>query len=183
MTKTQIGGVEIKRTYRPMRIICDVISLVLLIIIVKIGLDLTFTAKFLGWTGLIVPLMFPAVAIALCVMYVKLSFRSMKFGRFKIIKQNAQKIYDWWTFTLSLVKIPLMIALFNSELIYRDWAGTGESVEINIPVIVDVLFAAVIIWFSIRRMKKLCEVKKETQKTDSAVKVKVKIADDEDKRS
>lgn len=177
MIKTQIGGVEIKRTYRPARIICDVITFVLLIIIGKIGLDLTFTAKFLGWTGLLVPLAFPAAGIALCVAYIKLSFRGMRFGRLKITNQNAQKIYEWWTFSMSLVKIPLMLALFNGEFIYRDWAGTGQPIGINIPIIIDVLFAALIVWFSIRRMKALCEVKKPV-KNDSAVKVKVKIADD-----
>ena len=180
MTKTQIGNVEIKRTYRPVRIVCDVITLVLLIIIGKIGFDLTFTAKFLGWTGLLAPLAFPAVGIALCVIYIKLSFRSMKFGRLKITKQNAQKVYDWWTFTMSLVKIPLLLALFNGEFIYRDWAGTGES-SINITIFIDVLFAAIIIWFAVRRMKAICEVK-QPEKTDSAVKVKVKIADDDENK-
>ena len=182
MTKTQIGGIEIKRTYRPSRIICDVITLVMIIMITKLGIDLAhYTAKFLGVMGLLVPLAFPAVGIVLCVVYVSLSFRGMKFGRLKIPKQNAQKIYDWWTFSMALIKIPLIMALFEGIYIFREWAALGESSISIIPLILYVLIAAVVTWFAVRRTGRLCEVKKPV-KDDSAVKVKVKVADDEEKK-
>lgn len=179
MVKTQIGGVETERTYRPARIVCDVVSLVLFVVIAKLGTGLTETSKFLETTGLIVPLMFPAAAIALCAAYIWLSFHGARFKRLKITEQNAQTVYDWYTFTMSLVKIPLMIALLNGEFIYRDWAAFGTLV-IGAPIIIDVLLAALIIWFAAHRIKALCEMK-QPEKTDSAVKVKVKVVDDETK--
>lgn len=181
MTNTQIGGFEVTRTHRPARMICDVITLVMIIIIIKLGIDLAYyTAKFLGAMGLIVPLSFPAAGIALCAVYIKLSLSGLKFGRLKITKQNAQKIYDWWTFSMALIKIPLLMAMFEGIYIFREWAAVGKSTISVIPLILYVLTAAAITWFSVRRMRRLCEVKKPV-KNDSAVKVKAKIADDENK--
>lgn len=184
MAKTQIGGIEIKRTYRPSRIICDVISLVMIVMITKLGINMAYyTAKFLGVMGLLVPLAFPAAGIALCVAYVKLSFRGMKFGRLKIPKQNAQKIYNWWTFSMALIKIPLLMAMFEGIYIFREWAALGESKVSIIPLILYVLIAAAVIWFSVRRTGKLCEVKKEPKKSNPSVKVKVKVVDDDNKEN
>lgn len=181
MAKTQIGGVEIKRTYRPARIICDVITLVMIAVIAKLGIDIAhYTSKFLGAMGLIVPLSFPVTGILLCVVYIRLSFSGLKFGRLKISKQNAQRIYDWWTFSMALIKIPLLMAMLEGVFIYREWAAAGESTASKIPLILYVMIAAAVTWFSVRRTKFLAGVKEE-KKNDPAVKVKVRVADDEDK--
>lgn len=180
MNKTQIDGIEIKRTYRPARIICDVISLVMIVMLTKLGFDLAYyTSKFLGAMGLIGPLSFPAFGIVLCAAYIMLSFRGKKFGRLKITGQNAQKIYDWWTFSMSLIKIPLLMAMFEGIYIFREWAATGESTISVIPMILYAAVAAAVTWFAVRRTKFLAEVK-EPQKNNSAVKVKVKVVDEDD---
>ena len=177
--KAFIGGIETKRTYRPSRIICDVITLVMIIMLTKLGFDLAhYTGKFLGALGMLVPLGLPAAGFALCAAYAVLSFRGMKFGRLKITKQNAQNVYNWWTFSMALIKIPMLMAMFEGIYIFREWAAVGESTISIIPLILYVLIAAAVTWFSVRRTKFLAAVK-EQKKNDSAVKVKVKIADDE----
>lgn len=175
--ETMLGGVEVKRTYRPARIICDVISLAGVIVIVKIANGLFVTGKFLGWVGTGFPLLFILAAVGICVAYVLCCFTGGKFEKYTITKKNAQSVYDWWTFLLSLVKIPLLLALLNGEFMFRNWAAVGKAGSV-IPLVLDALIAAVILRLMKHRITSLTKVKKENS-DDSAVKVKAKLADEE----
>lgn len=179
MKNTKIGNIEIKRTYRPTRIICDIVSLAMLVVITINTLDLMKFAKFAAGVG-ILPLLFLLIGLGMCAAYVFLTFKSLNFKRYKITKQNAQKVYDWWAFSLSLVKVPLMLALFDAEYMYLDWAEDGE-LAFSVWGLLFLMLAVIIIRLSAHRIKALTAVKK-IKKDDSAVKVRAKLADDDDDR-
>lgn len=177
---TKLGGVEIKRTYRPTRIVCDIISLALLVVIIKITIDLMKLSRFVAGIG-ILPLLFPIAGFGMCAAYVFLTFKSLKFNKYKITKQNAQRVYDWWAFSLSLVKVPLLLALFEGEYMYRVWAYDIANSRFSIWVLLYPLLAVIIMRLSAHRIKALTAVKK-TEKDSSAVKVKAKLADDKQEK-
>lgn len=175
----KIGNCEIKRTYRPARIICDVVSFAALMVVIAIAVNLFAEIRFfLGDLVRASILLFPAVGVGLCAAYVILTFRSLGFKRYKITKQNAQDVYDWWAFSLALVKIPLLLALLEGEFMFRSWAYTGER-SFSIWIVLYVLLAFIIIRLAAHRIKALTAVKK-VENDNSAVKVKVRVDDDND---
>lgn len=173
----KIGNVEIRRTYRPARIVCDVVTLAALVVVTKNAADLLMQTKnFLGFVGAL-PLLFPAAGIGMCAAYIILTFKSLKFKRYKITKQNAQNVYDWWAFSLSLVKVPLLLAMFEGEYQFLYWAVTGKS-RFGIALLLYILLAVIIIRLMIHRIRSLTVVKK-VQKDESTVKVKARTADED----
>lgn len=177
----KIGNVEIKRTYRPARIVCDVISLALVVVIVILAINqIVTTYRFLWGKGIVLSLLFPLAGVGMCVVYTVLVLKGAKFKRYNITKQNAQSVYDWWAFALALVKLPLLMALIEGEFIYSEWAAEGHA-GFSLIIVLYLLLAVIIIRLMLHRIKTLTAVKK-AESGDSAVKVKVKIADDDDKR-
>ena len=176
MKNTKIGNIEIKRTYRPTRIVCDVVSLAMLVVIIINTLDLMKFAKIAAGIG-ILPLLFPLAGFGMCAAYIRLTFRSLKFGKYKITKQNAQSVYDWWAFSLSLIKVPLLFALFDGEYMYLGWAESGQM-SFSFLILAYLLIAIIIIRLMSHRFKALTAVKK-TENDKGAVKVKAKVVDDE----
>ena len=174
---TKIGGVEIKRTYRPTRIVCDVVTLTLLIVLIKITIDLMKYSSFVEGVG-ILPLLFPIVGFGMCAAYVLLTFRSLKFGKYKITKQNAQRVYDWWAFSLSLVKVPLLFAMSEGEYMYYVWVSDIRNSSFSIWILLYLLLAVIIMRLSAHRIKALTAVKKSA-KDNNAVKVRARLADDD----
>lgn len=179
IAKTKIGGIEIKRTYRPTRIVCDVVSLAMLVVIIINTLDLMRFSRFAAGIG-ILPLLFPLAGFGMCAAYIILTFRSLKFGKYKITKQNAQSVYDWWTFSLSLVKVPLLFALFDGEYMYLGWAEHGRT-KFSFLIFVYLVLALIIIRLTRHRLKSLTAVKKSA-KDNSAVKVRAKVIDDKQEK-
>lgn len=175
----KIGDIEIKRTYRPTRIVCDVVSLAALVVIVKNACDLLVTRKFLGFVG-VLPLLFPAIGIGLCAAYALLTFRSRKFRRYKITKINAQSVYERWAFSLALAKVPLLIALFEGEYMFLYWAATGRS-KFSVMILVYVLLSVIIIRLMMHRIRSLTALRKVQKDDDKVVKVRAKVDDDDDR--
>lgn len=177
----KIGNVEIKRTYRPTRIICDVVSLAALVVVTVVAGDLfSKIIYFLGFLGRLSILLFPAVGIGLCVLYVIFTFKSLKFKRYKITKQNAQKVYDWWAFSLALAKIPLLLALIEGEFMFRSWAYSGKM-TFSVWILLYVILTLIIMRLADHRIKSMTAVKVQ-ESGGSAVKVKVKVVDDDDNK-
>lgn len=178
--KTKIGNIEIKRTYRPTRIVCDVVTLALLIVLIKITVDLMKYSSFVEGVG-ILPLLFPFAGFAMCGAYVFLTFKSLKLKRYKITPQNAQPVYDWWAFSLSLVKVPLLFAMSEGEYMYYVWASDIRNSSFSIWILVYLLLAVIILRLMSHRFKALTAVKK-TAKNEDAVKVRAKLADDKQEK-
>ena len=181
MKKTKIGGVEIKRTYRPTRIVCDIVSVPLLAMLVKITADLMVYSNIVVGVGKL-PLLFPLAGFGMCAAYVFLTFKSLKFGKYKITKQNAQSVYDWWAFSLSLVKLPLLFALFEGEYMYLVWVTDIRSSSFNIRILLYPLIAVIILRLSAHRIKALTAVRKSSKNEDT-VKVKARLADDKQEKN
>ena len=175
MHKTKINDIEIKRTYRPTRIVCDIVSLAMLVVIVVNTLDLMRFSTFAAGIG-ILPWLFPLAGFGMCAAYVFLTFKSLKFGKYKITKQNAQSVYEWWAFSLSLVKVPLLFALFEGEYMYLSWAEHGKT-SFSFLIFAYLLLALIIIRLMSHRFKALTAEKK-TAKDNSTVKVKARLAED-----
>ena len=180
MQKTKINNIEIKRTYRPTRIVCDVVSLAMLVVIIINTLDLMKFSKIAAGIG-ILPLLFPLAGFGMCAVYILLTFRSLKFGKYKITKQNAQSVYDWWAFSLSLIKVPLLFALFDGEYMYLGWAESGKM-SFSFLIFAYLLIALIIIRLMSHRFKALTAVKKSSNNEDT-VKVKAKLADDKQEKN
>lgn len=176
----KIGNVQVKRTYRPARVICDIASLAAVVVIITMSSGLFGVYKFLGFLGA-PSFLIPAAAVGICAAYVILTFKSLKFKRYKITANNAQNVYNWWAFALSLVKLPLLLALFEWMLIYAEWAATGEK-KFSFVILLYVLLAVIIIRLLLHRIATLTKEEKNTADS-SVVKVKAKIADpaDDDK--
>lgn len=180
INKMKIGGVEVKRRFTPARIVCDAVSLAAALVIVVIGVQhIAMVSSYAAPLGLAVLLVFPVCAVGICAAYLKLTLKSREFKRYKITKQNAQSVYDWWAFSLSLAKVPLLLALFNTEFIFRDLTNFKPADLFNIPIILEILLTVIIMRLARHRLVRLTEVKKVAE-NDSEVKVKVRVADDDE---
>ncbi|MDE7230992.1 MAG: hypothetical protein K2N56_10980 [Oscillospiraceae bacterium] len=175
----KIANIEVKRRFRPARIVCDAFSLVMTVVVVVIAAQ-HFSQVFRILTGLgfLVVLLPPSCAVAICVAYLKLTLKDRKFKRYKITTENAQSVYDQWAFSLSLAKIPLLVAVFNVEFAFKDLTNVEPINLLSVPNILDVLLAVIIIRLMTHRIRALTAVKK-ARKDDSAIKIKAKIADDD----
>ena len=181
MKKTKIGGVEIKHTYRPTRIVCDAVTVALLAVLIKITLDLMKYSNIVEGVGKL-PWLFPLAGFGMCAAYVFLTFKSLNFKRYKITPENAQPVYDWWAFSLSLVKVPLLFAMSEAEYMYLVWVSDIRNSSFSVWILVYLLLALIILRLSAHRIKSLTAVKK-VEKDENAVRVKAKIADDNNREN
>lgn len=171
-----IGKIPIKHTYRPAQIICDVLSLAALVIITKNAFDTLFqTRAFLAYVSYI-SLLFPAAGAAMCAAYLVLTCKSLKFGKYKVTRQNAQGFYNWWAFSLALIKLPLFMILFELEYSFTVWAVTG-SAPISVMTVLYALLAVILIRLTVHRLAALTEVKRERNDDSTAIRIKTKVAD------
>lgn len=171
-----IGKITIKHTYRPAQIICDVLTLAGLVIIVKNAVDtLAQTRLFLGYVSL-VSLVFPAAAIGMCAAYLILTCKSLKFGKYKITKQNAQNVYNWWAFSLALIKLPVFMALFEGEYMFHVLAMTGKM-PFSMLMLLYLLLTVIIIRLTAHRITDLTVVRHEKNDDSAAIKIKAKVVD------
>lgn len=177
--KMTIGGVEVKRRFRPARIVCDVISLAAaLVIVVTSFRHIGQVYQIVTPPGLILLFVFPVCAVGICAAYLTLTLKSRGFKRYRITKQNAQSVYDWWAFSLSLAKIPLLFAVFNAEFVFKDLTEVNPLNLFSVSNILNVLLVIIIMRFSRHRLIKLTEAE-EVRNDDPEIKIKVKIADED----
>lgn len=170
-----LGKIPIKHTYRPAQIICDVLSLAALVIITKNAFDtLVQTRGFLAYVSYI-SLLFPLFGIGMCAAYLILTFKSLKFGKYKVTRQNAQSVYNWWAFSLALIKLPIFMVLFELEYAFAVWAMNGVA-PFSMVILLYILLAVILIRLTVHRLAALTAVKRE-KKDDTAIKVKAKVAD------
>lgn len=137
----KIGKYPVKHTYRVPRIIADVLSLGLVVLIVSATISFfgsyeEFYAMFdtsnqtametllkndpnyewkqyLAW-------IFPALALVVLIVYIVLVLKSHKLARYDVNKRNAQKCYDAYAFGASLCKIPALMIVFDMMCVAQD---------------------------------------------------------------
>ena len=171
-----LGKIPIKHTYRPAQIICDVLTLAGLVIIAKKAFDtLAQTRGFLGYVSLF-SLLFPAAGIGMCIAYLILTFKSLRFGKYNVTRQNAQNVYNWWAFSLALIKLPIIMVLFEMEYSFSVWSMTGRA-PFGVMILLYVLLAVILIRLTAHRLAALTAVKREQKDDHAAIKIKARVVE------
>lgn len=173
----KLGKITVRRSYKPSRIICDVISLAGTAVI------LYLTEHFINGENIVrenIPaaLVFPALAIAILAVYAVLTLKNHAFRGYEITKNNAQKIYDWYAFSVSLVKLPALLIVFESMLTFQE-ITLGIAVNLlNLRLLLYAVMIAVIIRMAVHRMKTLA--KKDI--VSDAARVRAVVVDENDEK-
>ena len=198
----KVGKYPVKHTYKIPRLIADVISLGLVVLIVsatvtffgdyeaqldilRIGQDNVETIvqnhdpsiAWRQWTALI----FPALAVITLVLYLILTLRNHSFKRFNITKRNAQQCYDGFAFCVSLCKLPVLIIIFDIMCIAQDkllpFPKYGFS-WFSWSIILYGLIIAIIIRFTLHRLNSITAVTEAPRSDVIKVKAVTKAKDD-----
>lgn len=195
----KIGKFPVKRTYKPARIISDALSLVVAYVIVSSTIHFFPTYKATvneilseAWLAGDMRLfykyeeslayrqysawIFPALVAAVFAAYLILTLKSRKLARYNITKQNAQSVYDWYAFAVSLCKLPILLALLDAMYITHQRLMFNYVSVFSVQMILYVVLVVIIIRLSVHRIKAL--TKPAPKKVESGG-VKAKIVDEE----
>lgn len=173
----KLGKITVRRSYKPSRIICDVISLAGTAVI------LYLTGHFINGENIVrecIPaaLVFPALAIGIIAVYAVLTLKNHPFKKYDITKKNAQEIYDWYAFSVSLVKLPALLIVFESMLTFQE-ISLGIAVNLlNLRLLLYAVLIAVIIRMAVHRVKTLA--RKEA--ASDATRVRAVAVDENDEK-
>lgn len=190
----KIGKYPVKFSYKIPRLIADVFTLGLSVLIasatlsffsdyeaqldlMRIGQDNVETIiqnydPSIAWRKWIA-LVFPVLALAVIAAYLVLTIKSHSFKNWEVTKRNAQACYDEYAFGVSLCKIPVLIIIFDLMCVAHDkllpFPKYGFS-WFSWSIILYALIIAIIIRYTVHRITGIT-AKKESTHTD-AVRVK-----------
>ena len=173
----KLGKITVCRSYKPSRIICDVISLA------ETAVILYLTGHFINGENIVrenisAALVFPALAIGILAVYAVLTLKNHPFKKYDITKKNAQEIYDWYAFSVSLVKLPALLIVFESMLTFQE-ITLGIAVNLlNLRLLLYAVLIAVIIRMAVHRVKMLA--RKEA--ASDATRVRAVAVDENDEK-
>lgn len=194
----KIGKYPVKPSFRVSRVVSDVISLGIAVLIFSatasfirmyrmmlrnIGAEgvAAIESEYMSsisW-GYWLALIFPALVLGVFAAYLILTLTSRKFSGYAVTKRNAQDVYDWYAFCVSVCKIPIFMGLFDIMYIFHG-RMLGDKVSLfSIQVLLDILITAIIIRFTVHRIRRLTEAGDARDAGDPIV--KVRIADKDDK--
>lgn len=198
----KIGKFPVKRTYKPARIISDALSLLIAYVIVSSTIHFFPTYKSTvnkvlseAWLAGDMRLfykyeeslayrqysawIFPALAAAVFAAYLILTLTSRKLAKYNITKQNAQAVYDWYAFAVSLCKLPILLALLDAMYIVHQRLMFNNVSVFSVQMILYVVLVVIIIRLSVHRIKAMTKpaAKKEE---NGGVKAKIVEKDDND---
>ncbi|MDE6733313.1 MAG: hypothetical protein K2J77_10605 [Oscillospiraceae bacterium] len=194
----KIGKFPVKRTYKLARIISDALSLVVAYVIVSSTIHFFPTYKITvneilneAWLAGDMRLfykyeeslayrqytawIFPALVIAVFAAYLILTLTSRKLAKYNITKQNAQAVYDWYAFAVSLCKLPILLALLDAMYIVHQRLMFNKVSVFSVQMILYVVLVVIIIRLSVHRIKAMT---KPAAKKEESGGVKAKIVDD-----
>jgi len=189
----KIGKYPVKHTYKVARIISDVLSLGLVVLIVSA--TFAFLESYKHFYSLIdinneaalealrqnnpdyewqqwLSLIFPVLAVAVLAVYIVLVLKSHKLSRYDVNKRNAQKCYDAYAFGASLCKIPALLIVFDIMCIVQDkllMSAYGFS-WFSWLTLLSVLMIAIIVRYTMHRLAHITA--KPAAVSSDAVKVK-----------
>ncbi len=174
----KIGKITVRRSYKPSRIICDVISLAGAAVIVYMTERFINGTQGLSGERAALAAIFPVLALGVLAAYAVLTLKSHAFKRYNITKKNAQDIYDWYAFSVSLIKLPLLLIIFESMLTFQE-ISLGIAVNLlNFRFILYIFLTAIIIRLAIHRVKTLSHEEKSTD----VVHVRAAVVDENEER-
>ena len=195
----KIGKYPVKPSFRIARLVSDILSLGIAVLIVsvtinfikqyrmmlqKIGAD-SVTAieneymSSISW-GYWLALIFPALVVGVFAAYLILTLTSRKLAKFNITKRTAQDVYDWYAFCVSVCKIPVLMGIFDIMYIFHQRILGDNIPFFSLQVLLDIVIVAIIIRFTVHRIRKITETKESAQSADDSV-VKVRVIDKDDK--
>lgn len=196
----KIGKYPVKPSFRVSRVVSDILSLGIAVVIVsatvnfiiqyqmmlkKIGSDGVSTIESeyistISW-GYWLSLIFPALAVGVFAAYLILTLAgTRRFAKYNVTKRNAQEVYNWYAFCVSLCKIPALMGIFDIMYIFQQ-RMLGDNVSLfSLQVLLDIVMIALIIRFTIHRIRKITETKDNVQSADSSI-VKVRVIDKDEK--
>ena len=173
----KLGKITVRRSYKPSRIICDIISLAGAAVIVYMTERFINSGEQICGERAAVSVFFPALALGVLAVYAVLVLKSHAFKRYKITKKNAQEIYDWYAFSVSLIKLPLLLIIFESMLTFQE-ISLGIAVNLlNFRFILYVFLIAIIIRMAVHRVKTLSH----EEKTADVVHVRAVVEENEER--
>lgn len=191
----KINGFPIRHSYKPARIISDILSIGLAVFIVistvnffplykqtinKLGSEdwslvyeyrysLTYRQNF-AW-------IFPVLAGAVFVIYLILVLKNHRFEKYRITKNTAQSVYDWYAFAVSLCKLPLLLLIFDYMIIAHQRIMLNYVSYFSLSAVLYVFVIVIIIRLSIHRIRSITEVKHADAVPENDG-VKAKLAED-----
>ncbi len=192
----KIGKIPVKHTYKPARIISDVLSAIIAAVILIATLnffplykrtvnqlgnaDFQFVRKYGYWLiyRQYIAWIFPALVVGIFTAYVILVLKNHKFSRFKITKENAQDVYDWYAFAVSLCKLPLLMCVFEVMYSAHQILLFNKASLFSLQLLLYAVLFVIIIRMSVHRINALIKMK-APQKSEDSGGVKAKIADDD----
>lgn len=181
----KIAGYKVEFRYKPARIISDVLSLGLWVFAVVS--TVVFVERFpelknpifrADFTKLWA---FPVLMAVLFAAYLALVHTSHSFSKYSVTEANAQSVYEWYAFTVSLCKLPLLILIADLMTTFQTRLSGGEVSWFSMNYIMYILLAVIIIRFSMHRIKSLTKPACIPQQADSKIKVRVRTLDNDDK--
>lgn len=199
----KIGKYPVKHSYKIARLVSDVLSLGITVLIFtsavrfmgeysdmlrligKDNVDMIDSEYRVDFSrGYLWVIVFPVIAAGVIAAYLVLTFKSRKFDRYNITKQNAQSVYNWYAFCVSVCKIPLLMCVF--DVMYNFCMKMfGEKVHLfGFQSVIDVLLIVIIIRLTVYRIRKITEPEKEEYEygysdDSEVVTVTLKPVDDE----
>ena len=174
----KIGKITVRRSYKLSRIICDVISLAGAAVIVYMTERFINGGQAISGERAALSAIFPVLSLGVLAVYAVLTLKNHAFKRYNITKKNAQDIYDWYAFSVSLIKLPLLLIIFESILTFQE-ISLGIAVNmLNFRFILYIFLTAIIIRLAIHRVKTLSHEEKSTD----VVHVRAAVVDENEER-
>ncbi len=176
----KIGKYPVKHSYKIARLVSDVFSLGLAVLIFSatVGFFREYWTMLAGigeenlnkilaehdpmlvnrqWFALI----FPALVVAVFAAYIVLCLKSHPFKRYNVTKLTAQSCRDIYVFCASLCKIPLLMGIFDVMYIVCGNILGGNEPPFSLQILLDALIIAIIIRFGIHRVMTITEKKSD----------------------
>lgn len=195
----KIGKYPVKPSFRVARVVSDVLSLGIAVLIFsvtvnfitqyrlmlqKIGaegvseIEDSYISAF-SWSYWL-SLIFPALVVGVFAAYLILTLTSRKLSKFNITKRTAQDVYDWYAFCVSVCKIPVLMGFFDIMYIFHQRMLGDKISFFSLQVLLDIVIVAIIIRFTMHRIRKITETENTVRNADDSV-VKVRVVDNDDK--
>lgn len=195
----KIGKYPVKRSFKISRIVSDVLSLGIAVIIFsatanfitqyrimlqKIGaegvaeIESGYISAF-SWSYWLA-LIFPVLVIGVFAAYLILTLTSRKFAKYNVTKRNAQSVYDWYAFGASVCKIPIFMGIFDIMYIFHQRMLGVDISLFSMQILLGIVIVAIIIRFTVHRIRKITETKDNVKSADDSI-VKIRVVDKDDK--
>ncbi len=194
----KIGKYPVKRSFRIARIVSDVFSLGIAVVIFSVTVN--FIAQFqamlrqIGSEGVSaiesdhiaafswsywLALIFPALVVGVFAAYLILTMTSRKFTKYNITKRNAQSVYNWYAVCVSVCKIPVLMGIFDIMYIFHQ-RMLGVNISLfSMQILLDIVIVAIIIRFTVHRIRTITKPEDNVKSADDSV-VKVRVVDKDD---